>query len=328
MPCKRTRASAQIDETQNKFHYEEAKVRYESIFKNQQMHPKKGFTSKESNYRDFMARIRQVAEALNWELFCEKRPSVDEELVREFYANLTSSELTEVLVCGIKVPINSNAINEFFEVPDFENDEYSSLLSNIKPENLHEILEKLTIPGSKWTVSKQRIHTCRREYLTPLVKVWFYFIRFILMPSSNGTTISLERMVLLYSILTRKTIDVGKIILTEIQNYVVRRSGLAYFPFTITILCLKAKILANIKKTGVEESEDPEEAKDNPTEIEPEQSAEVPNEAELMEPEAELDVETSMFGALPLSPNLRNELSKLMDLMQHMQWQQQAYWRY
>ncbi|KAH1121801.1 hypothetical protein J1N35_004961 [Gossypium stocksii] len=136
MPRKRTRASAQIDESQNKFHYEEAKARYESIFKNQQMHPEKDFKLKESNYIDFMAHIRQVAEALNWELFCEKRPSVDEELVHEIYANVISSELTKVSVRGIKVPITSNAINEFFELPDFENDEYSSLMSNIESESL------------------------------------------------------------------------------------------------------------------------------------------------------------------------------------------------
>ncbi|KAH1031673.1 hypothetical protein J1N35_043847 [Gossypium stocksii] len=97
------------------------------------MYPEKGFTMNESNYRDFMARICQVAEALNWELFCEKRPRVDEELVYEFYANLTSSELTEVPVHRIKVSINSNPINEFFELPNFKNNEYFSLLSNLKP---------------------------------------------------------------------------------------------------------------------------------------------------------------------------------------------------
>ncbi|KAH1057229.1 hypothetical protein J1N35_035294 [Gossypium stocksii] len=185
------------------------------------MHPEKGFTLKESNYRDFMTHIRQVAEAINWELFCEKRPNVDEELVREFYANLTSSELIEVPVRRIKVPINSNAINEFFELPNFESDEYSYLMRNIEPDKLQEILEELIVPGSK-----------------------------CLMPSSHGTTISLERMVLLYSILTGKTIDVGKIILREIWNCTTRRFGPAYFPFTITILCLKAEILANVKKTG------------------------------------------------------------------------------
>ncbi|MBA0867996.1 hypothetical protein Goshw_007199, partial [Gossypium schwendimanii] len=104
-----------------------------------------------------------------------KRPSVDEELVCEFYENLTSSELTEVFVRGIKVPINSNAINEFFELPDFKDDEYSSLMRNIEAEILQEILKELTVLGSKWTVSKQGIHTCHKEYLTPLVKVWFYF---------------------------------------------------------------------------------------------------------------------------------------------------------
>ncbi|KAK5811604.1 hypothetical protein PVK06_026953 [Gossypium arboreum] len=123
-------------------------------------------------------------------------------------------------------------------------------MSNIEPKNLQEILKELTVLGSKWTVSKQGIHTCRKEYLTPLAKAWFNFIRFSLMPSSHGTTISLERMVLFYWILTRKTIDVGKIMLREMRNCAVRRSGPTYFPFTITILYLKAKILANVKKTS------------------------------------------------------------------------------
>ncbi|KAK5825302.1 hypothetical protein PVK06_020118 [Gossypium arboreum] len=249
MPRKRTRACAQIDETQNKFHCEEAKARYESIFQNQQMHPEKGFTLKESNYKDFMARIRQVAEALNWELFCEKRPSVDEELVHEFYVNLTSRYLIEVPVCRSKVPISSNAINEFFELTDFENDEYSSLMSNIELENLQEILEELTVPGSKWTMSKQGIHTCRRECLTALAK-------------------------------------------------------------------------------RVKESKDLDEEEEDPTEIEPIQSAEVLDKVEPIEPEIEPNDETSIFRAQPPSPYLRDELSKLVDIMQHMQWQQQAYWRY
>ncbi|KAK5845300.1 hypothetical protein PVK06_001470 [Gossypium arboreum] len=89
MLCKRTRGSAQIDESQIKFH------------------------------------------SLNWELFSEKRPSPDEELVHEFYSNLTSSELMDVFVREIKVRITLNAINELFELPDFEDDEYSSLMSNM-----------------------------------------------------------------------------------------------------------------------------------------------------------------------------------------------------
>ncbi|KAK5839447.1 hypothetical protein PVK06_008238 [Gossypium arboreum] len=229
-----------------------------------------------------MARIRQITEALNWELFCEKRSSADEELVDEFYVNLTSNKLTEVFICEIKVPITSNIINEFFELPDFEDDEYSSLVSNIKFENLQEILEELIVS---------------------------------------------EQMVLLYSILTGKTIDVGKIILREMQNCAAKRSGPTYFPFTITILCLKAKILANVKKIGysqgtitywnlyriagdsilkqrVEETEDPKEEEKDPIKIEPRQSAEIPNKAEPMELVTKPDVATSMFKTQSPHPDL------------------------
>ncbi|KAK5772162.1 hypothetical protein PVK06_048438 [Gossypium arboreum] len=184
-----------------------------------------------------MSCIHQVVETLNWELFCEKRPSMDDEVVREFYVNLTSSKMTEVPGRGINVSINSNSINDFFELPDFENDEYSTLMRNIKLENLQEILEELTVQGSTWIVSKQGIHTKR------------------------------------------------------------------IFDAT--------------------HEEDPDEEED-PTM----QSFEVPDKVGSVEPEAKPDAETSMLRAQLPSPDLRDELSKLMDLMQHMQWQQQAYWRY
>ncbi|MBA0754410.1 hypothetical protein Gogos_005460 [Gossypium gossypioides] len=73
----------------------------------------------------------------------------------------------EVSIRGIKVPISLNAINEFFELPDFEDDEYSSLMRNIKTENMQEILEELTVSGSKWIVSKQGIYTYRQRFYSP-----------------------------------------------------------------------------------------------------------------------------------------------------------------
>ncbi|KAK5825430.1 hypothetical protein PVK06_020265 [Gossypium arboreum] len=150
MPHKRTRASAQVEDSQNKFYCEEAKARYDSIFKNQQMLLEKGFTLKESNYIDFMAHIQQIAEALN---------------SRDF-----------------------------------------------------------------------------------------------------------------------------------------------------------------VLQQQVDVSEDPKE--EDPTEIKPMQSTEIPDKAEPMEPITKLDMATSTFRTQSSRPDLRDELSKLMDIMQHMQFQQQAYWRY
>ncbi|KAK5840058.1 hypothetical protein PVK06_008926 [Gossypium arboreum] len=105
------------------------------------MHLEKGFTLKESNYIDFMVRIRQVVEALNWELFCEKNPSVDEELVHEFNANLISSELIEVLVRGIesaKIPDKVEPME-----PKTEPDATSMFKTQSPHPNLQDELSKL-----------------------------------------------------------------------------------------------------------------------------------------------------------------------------------------
>ncbi|KAK5802697.1 hypothetical protein PVK06_030313 [Gossypium arboreum] len=97
---------------------------------------------------------------------------MDEELVCEFYANLTSNDLTEVPVRGIKVPISSNAINEFFELLDFENDEYSSLMSKIEPKNLQEILEELTVPAEILANVKKTGYSQGNHRLGPLPSSW------------------------------------------------------------------------------------------------------------------------------------------------------------
>ncbi|MFQ6654850.1 hypothetical protein Gotur_025657 [Gossypium turneri] len=50
------------------------------------------------------------------------------------------------------------------------------------------------------------------------------------MPISHSSTISVERMLLLYAILTKKSTNVGKIILMEIHDCAKKKAGSAYFP--------------------------------------------------------------------------------------------------
>ncbi|MFQ6654849.1 hypothetical protein Gotur_029860, partial [Gossypium turneri] len=80
--------------------------------------------------------IRKIINALKWERFCDAHSLLDDELVREFYASLTT-----------------------------------------------------------------------------------------FMPISHSSTISMERMLLLYAILTEKSINVGKIILKEIHDYAKKKVG-------------------------------------------------------------------------------------------------------
>ncbi|MFQ6648136.1 hypothetical protein Gotur_020789, partial [Gossypium turneri] len=69
------------------------------------------------------------------------------------------------------------------------------------------------------------------------------------MPISHSSTISMERMLLLYEILTEKSINIGKTILKEIHNCAKKKARSAYFPSLITSLCLKARVKtqANLK---------------------------------------------------------------------------------
>ncbi|MFQ6669649.1 hypothetical protein Gotur_034812, partial [Gossypium turneri] len=62
------------------------------------------------------------------------------------------------------------------------------------------------------------------------------------MPISHSSNISMERMLLLYTILTEKSINVGKIILKEIHDCAKKKAGSAYFPSLMTSLCLRARI--------------------------------------------------------------------------------------
>ncbi|MFQ6630932.1 hypothetical protein Gotur_009057 [Gossypium turneri] len=53
----------------------------------------------------------------------------------------------------------------------------------------------------------------------------FYASLTIFMPISHSSTISMERMLLFYVILTEKSINVGKIILKEIHNCAKKKAG-------------------------------------------------------------------------------------------------------
>ncbi|MFQ6630962.1 hypothetical protein Gotur_008417, partial [Gossypium turneri] len=70
------------------------------------------------------------------------------------------------------------------------------------------------------------------------------------MPISHSSTISMERMLLLYAILTEKSINVGKIILKEIHDCAKNKAGNAYFPSLITSLCLRDRVKTQANLMG------------------------------------------------------------------------------
>jgi len=120
--------------------------------------------------------------------------------------------------------------------------------------------------------------------------------------------------VLVYAILTEKSINVGKIILKEIYDCAKKKTGSAYFPSLINLLCLRAhvKTQANLKGKYVQgyitshdlerlvekEHELNQGEQEEPTKPDSEEST---NETET---ESVTDTEEKEFDKEPNSPKL------------------------
>ncbi|KAB2044567.1 hypothetical protein ES319_D01G100300v1 [Gossypium barbadense] len=125
MSRKRTRSSKTI------LINEEVKEQFDSIFKHQPMMLEKGFNLKRNDVMVVPVPIRKIINALKWERFCDVRSLSDDELVREFYASLTTQEATEIIVRKKKVPLTSKSVNDLLNLPDVEEDEYYPMMNNI-----------------------------------------------------------------------------------------------------------------------------------------------------------------------------------------------------
>ena len=73
-------------------------------------------------------------------------------------------------------------------------------------------------------------------------KIWYYFVGTRFMPSAHLSDVAQDRAILIYCILSGKTIDVGSILHAFILHNVKGVSVGLYFPSLITALCEKAGV--------------------------------------------------------------------------------------
>ena len=82
-----------------------------------------------------------------------------------------------------------------------------------------------------------------RGDLTKEAKVWFYFIKSVLLPSKHLGTVRREEEILLYALLKGYKINVGNIIKKSILGYSDGTCrGIIPHPGTITRLCIQGGV--------------------------------------------------------------------------------------
>ena len=225
-----------------KFVNEEAKQRFDTQIKARQLHNEKGFFLQEAEHYGLPANIAEVIDAHQWGKFAEHPSNPIVSLVREFYANITTSQQTFSMVRGLKVSFSAASINLYFELPDLE-DDYSVLLEASSRASLDSCLSRLTVDGAAWIKERgESVMKCSRPDLHPLAKIWYHIVRTKLLPTTHIETVSKERLVLLDCILEKKGINVGKIIQKEISSCASKLKGCLFFPSLITELCMRTGV--------------------------------------------------------------------------------------
>ena len=158
--------------------------------------------------------IANVIRERKWGEFCAQPKAAIVPVVREFYANAPKHDNRKVFVRGKQVNFSGKAINRFFKLPDIEKDEYNAYIG--RQIDYQEILQEIVVPGTKWKLTDDKPVTFMSIGLTKECKPWYYFLGARLMPVRHFSDINKEKVVMLYCLVTGKSLDVGTFLSSHI----------------------------------------------------------------------------------------------------------------
>ena len=121
------------------------------------------------------------------------------------------------------------------------------MLDKLTSQQWNTILTTLTVKGASWANEEGRV--INMIDLKPIAKVWVKFLKFRLMPTTRTTTVSQERLVLLYVIVRGLPIGVGSIIEKEIRDCAMKNHKVVALLFLslITSICVVSGVHLDAK---------------------------------------------------------------------------------
>ena len=150
-------------------------------------------------------------------------------IVKEFYSNMLRWDQHTILVRNVQVLLDLRVINAFHNLPSDIDFEYSKIVENMTAKKWSVVLKTLTVEGSSW-LNKEGIVVNRID-LKLVAKIWAKFLNSQLIPTTHTTTVSHERLILLYAIIKGVPIDVGKIMEREISEFLVKNTKFPLYCF-------------------------------------------------------------------------------------------------
>ncbi|MED6126554.1 hypothetical protein PIB30_079581 [Stylosanthes scabra] len=189
-----------------------------------------------------------------WEKFTAPLQAVGHNLVKEFYTNAWEPDKDKrkpytytTMVQGkdiIFAPKDIKRVLKLRKDPLPNVGSYEERKAN-KDYRLEEVLECLCLEGREWVRHKDgRPHYLRRNDLEPMAKGWYDFVCRSILPTTNRSELTVERAVLIHSIIIGENINVEEIIANQFYKFVYKTdlSSSLPFPGIIAALCLDAKV--------------------------------------------------------------------------------------
>ncbi|MED6200361.1 hypothetical protein PIB30_084274 [Stylosanthes scabra] len=163
-----------------------------------------------------------------WERFTKPIQAVGHLMVKEFYANAWELDKEKrkpytytSIVRGKDIsfaPSNIKRVLKLRKDPIPNAPLYHERKVK-KDYRLDHVLEDLCVIGADWVRHKDgRPHYLRRADLEPITKGWYEFICRSILPTTNRSELTVERAVLIHSIIIRENINVEEIIADQIYK--------------------------------------------------------------------------------------------------------------
>ena len=203
----------------------------------------KGFIG-ERGFSQLISPFKELIEQRGWEKFCKHYKTGYTSIVREFYSNLVGRKENSVFIRGVSVPYGAKTINAIYDMEvNMHGSKFKKLLPN---PNRKKIVRELTNGKVQWDQEKGASKTINRGDLTEEVKVWFYFLASVMVPTKHVCTVREQEAIILYAILKEYKLNAGAMIENSIMRYHERnKRGLIPHPATITWLCIRAGVKGN-----------------------------------------------------------------------------------
>ncbi|MED6160443.1 hypothetical protein PIB30_051531 [Stylosanthes scabra] len=158
-----------------------------------------------------------------WEKFTAPLQAVGHNLVKEFYANAWEPDKAK------RKPYTYTTMVQGTDI-------------SFAPRDIKRVLK---LKRRKWVLHKDgRPHYLRRNDLEPMAKGWYDFVCRSILPTTNRSELTVERAVLIHSIIIGENINVEEIIADQFYKFIYKTdlSSSLPFPSIIAALCLDAKV--------------------------------------------------------------------------------------